>query len=464
MADGQSEQGQTLINLPAATQAYREGRFAEAEAIAGKLAAAHPNQPDLWNLLGVLARASGRLPEAVVRYRRGLALAPDHAALWSNLGNALKDLKQCETAIVCHRRALQLEPASITALHNLGIALTAAGRDGDAVAAYDSALQGDPSNRAVLWDRALGRLRLGDYAGGWHDYEARADREEWVRRELPGVRWTGQPYGGKRLLVASEQGIGDGIWVARYLQKAKALGGEMIIECRPALRALLASMGVSDRIVVQGEPLPDVDFHIPQCSLPALFTPDEAAIPTAPYIAADPEQRARLAPIIANAAGDRLRVGIVWGGSVTYKSRADRDAPLAVFLRHFALSGVQFFSLQKGPQEEELKSFPGAPIFDLSPHTADMFETAAAVAELDLVVMTDTAVAHLAGALGKPVWVLLCRVPHWMWLHERSDCAWYPSMRLFRQRAWGDWSGAFDEAAAALQMLVLQRSGKVPTA
>jgi tetratricopeptide (TPR) repeat protein len=460
---GEELKPSTFISLADAMQAYSAGRYAEAEDIGCRIAAVRPNDPAVWNLLGVLARVTGRLPEAVACYRRGIASAPDFAALWSNLGNALKDLKRCEAAIVCHRRALELEPDVVTSLHNLGVALTAAGRDGEALKAYDAALAIEPANENVLWDRALSRLRLGDYAGGWQDYEARFGRDELPKRDLPGARWNGEPYAGKTLLVAAEQGLGDGIWVARYLRQAKALGGEMIVECREPSRALLASMGLADRIILQGEPLPAVDFHIPQCSLPGMFTPGEAAIPAEPYLAADPKTRARLAPIIAAAAGDRLKVGIVWGGSGTYASRADRDAKLAYFLAHFNIPGVQLFSLQKGPQEEDLKALPAAPVVHLTPHTADMFETAAAVAELDLVIMTDTSITHLAGALGKPVWVLLCRVPHWMWQYGRSDCAWYPSMRLFRQRTWGDWTGAFDEAAAALQMLVLQRSGKLPT-
>jgi hypothetical protein len=220
--------------------------------------------------------------EAVARYRRGLAIAPRYAALWSNIGNVLKDLKHIEAAIVAHRRGLELEPDSVTSLHNLGIALTAAGRDGEALAAYDAALALDPSHQGVRWDRALSRLRLGQYPGGWQDYEVRFGREEMPKRDLPGARWTGEAYEGKNLLVLNEQGIGDGLWVARYLKPAKALGGKLIVECLPPSRALIASMGLADEIVVQGEPLPDAEYHIGQCSLPACSRPTTPPFPRNP--------------------------------------------------------------------------------------------------------------------------------------------------------------------------------------
>ncbi|HUO99237.1 MAG TPA: tetratricopeptide repeat-containing glycosyltransferase family protein [Rhizomicrobium sp.] len=439
---------------------HKAGRHEEAEALCKQALERFPRHADLWNLRGVNFRVAKQYARAAACLREGLALAPRDPSLWSNLGNVLKDLKHCETAAVCHRRSLELQPDSVSTLHNLGIALSEGGRDSEALEVYERALAIEPGNADVRWDRALSRLRTGNYAGGWTDYEARIERGDPPKRDMPGKRWNGERYDGKRLLIVSEQGLGDTIWVARYFPMAKKFGGELIVECRPEVAALIESMGMADRIVFKRDPLPDADYHILQCSLPSVFAHQGAPVPTAPYLAAPAGHGERIAAVMKPGKG-RLKVGIVWGGSVTYGRRADRDAPLAMFLQWFALPGVQLYSLQKGPQEEDLNSLPaGAPIVNLTPHTKDFFETAAAVAQLDLVLMTDTAVAHLAGALGRPVWVLLNRVPHWLWQLDGGDCFWYPSMRLFRQRAWGDWGGAFDQAAAALLELGNARRGR----
>jgi tetratricopeptide (TPR) repeat protein len=433
---------------------HKAARYAQAEAICKAALASHPHKAKLWNLRGVNFRAAKRYSEAIACLRQGLAIAPENAGLWSCLGNVLKDVKQCESAVACHRRALALAPDKVVFLHNLGIALSEAGLTQEALAVFDRAAELDPGNASLLWDRAHRRLRAGDYAGGWEDYETRVAAGKLPKRVLPGQPWRGERYDGKRLVVVSEQGLGDAMWVARYFSHVKALGGELVVESRQETFALLEAMGVADKIVPKRDPLPDADLHVLQMSLPRLLAAD--GFLAEPYITPSPEQVQRLAPVMPPG---RLRIGIVWGGSPTYNARAERDASLALFLRWFALPGVQLFSFQKGPQADDLKPLPaGTPIVDLSPHTADFYETAGAVAHLDLMLTTDTAVAHLAGGMGKPVWLLLNRVPHWLWLEGRSDCPWYPTMRLFRQGCWGDWNGAFDQAAAALIELLNRRA------
>jgi Tfp pilus assembly protein PilF len=433
-----------------AVQLHESGRHAEAEAFLADALKEAPRDLYLWNARGVNLRVMKRNAEAIWCFRQALAIDTSRAAVWSNLGNALQDLKHTHSAVACHRRAIALEPADAGAQHNLGIALTVADRHVEALAAFDRALELDPTSHKARWDRARGHLHLGDLARGWADYEARLVTGQLPERQFPGKRWTGERYDGKRLLIASEQGMGDAIWIARYLPRVKALGGELVMECRPETIPLIASLGVCDRLVPKRDPLPDADLHINQCSLPGLYSPSLRTIPSAPYVAAEPARRGKFAAAMAEARG-RLKVGIVWSGSTTFQGNRDRALPLRLFLQWFALPGVQLFSLQKGPPEAELKTLPkGAPIIDLAALIADFADTAAAVAELDLVLMTDSAVAHLTGAMGRPVWVLLNRVPHWLWLLEREDSPWYPSMRLFRQRAWGDWNGVFDEAAAAL--------------
>jgi hypothetical protein len=206
---------------------------------------------------------------------------------------------------------------------------------------------------------------------------------------------------------------------------------------------LIQSMGVADRVIAKGSPFPAADWHINICSLPGLFVKSAADISGAPYIKppADRLEKARAA--IGDAKG-KLKVGIVWSGSTTFKGNHDRAVPLRMFLDSFALPGVQLYSLQKGPPSVDLKAVPHAPIIDLGPAIEDFADAAAVVSELDLIIMTDSAVAHLAGAMGKPVWVLVNYAPYWMWLDERDSNLWYGAIKVFRQRNWADWIGAFD--------------------
>lgn len=428
---------------------HKGGAFAAAEEILKVLAKEMPPSVNVWNVRGVNLKSMRRPEDAVWCFREALTIAPDRAAVWSNLGTTLNSLKHTESAIACHRHALELNPDDAGACHNLGLALTTADRHVEALAALDRALELRPDEPNVRWDRACCYLHLGDYERGWPEYESRLATGK-PERALPGQRWAGGRYDGKRLLIVSEQGFGDSIWIARYLRQTKALGGELAMECRPELVPLIASMNVVDRVVAQADPLPDADFHFYQCSLPGLYTRRLPEIPAAPYLAADAQRLAKFAPAMEQAQR-KLRVGIIWSGNRMFAANHDRAVSLRLFLQWFGLPGVQLYSLQKGPPRAELETLPGSPlIIDLAPLLGDFADTAAAIAQLDLVLMTDSAVAHLAGAMGKPVWLLLSFVPHWLWMLERPDSPWYPSIRLFRQRAWDDWTGVFDRAAAEL--------------
>jgi hypothetical protein len=218
-------------------------------------------------------------------------------------------------------------------------------------------------------------------------------------------------------------------------------------------------MGIADRVMPCGAALPEADLHCYICSLPGLFVADLASLPRPPYLAPPRDRLGKFAALFARARGLR-KVGIVWSGSVTFGKNHRRAQRLAQFLQAFRLPGVQLYSLQKGPPAAELASAAGAPIVDLAPHLDDFADTAAALAHLDLVIMTDSAVAHLAGAMGRPVWLLLGHNAHWLWLRERADSPWYPSLRLFRPRAEGDWDHVFDSASAELMSWIgLERAG-----
>ena len=442
------EPAQTLLDQAIALHEKRQ--FAEAEALLARLTSEFPGDFLMWNARGVNLRSLKRFESAVWCFREAIGIAPQNAAVWFNLGNVLVDLKHIESAITCHHRAIALKPGEAGSHHNLALALTAADRHVEALAALDRAVELDPADPNIRWDRGRSYLHLGDYGRGWPEYEARLTTGQLPKRRAPGPRWTGQRYDDKRLLILSEQGFGDAIWIARYLRQVKALGGELVMECRPELIPLIAGMNVVDRLVAKGDPLPQADFHIHQCSLPGLYTAGFASIPRAPYLQPDRQRLAKFAAAMDRGKG-KLRVGIVWSGSVTFEANGDRAVALRMFLQWFTLPGVQLYSLQKGPPETELTSMPeGAPIIDLAPLLDDFADTAAAISQLDLILMTDSAVVHLAGAIGKPVWALLNFMPHWQWLSDRTDSPWYPSARLFRQRAWGDWTGVFDRAAAEL--------------
>lgn len=447
-----------------ARRLYDLKRYADAADLARRATELTPRDASLWNACGAYLRSARRLTEAVWCYRRCLELAPHHASAWSNVGNALSELKRVDTAIACHAAAVRLAPQEGRFHYNHGVALMLANRHAEAIASIERALAITPDVPQFRWDLARARLHAGDYAQGWIDYETRFLTGDLPDRKPPGERWRGEPYPGRRLLIVSEQGYGDTIWAARYFERVKALGGTLVVECRRELIPLIRMMPCIDEVVEKSDPLPAADLYCYVCSIPGLFAHDEDPIPQLPYLGPPQDRRRQFARVMAPANG-QTRVGIVWSGSTTFKANHDRATTLANFLNAFALAGVQLYSLQKGPPEAELHGLPkGAPIIDLAPLLRDFADTAAAIAELDLVIMTDSAVGHLSGALGKPTWMLLGFVPHWLWQSERTNSPWYPSMRLFRPRAWGDWHSVFDAAATALMTLPGHRESAVPGA
>ena len=441
--------------LDEALSHYRARRYVEAEALAREALALQPRDARIWNMLGISLRRRGRSEEAIACYREALEIAPTSPGPWSNLGHALKDLKLIDSAIACHRHALTLVLSDASHHHDLGVALTAAGRHGEALQEFHQAVALSPDNPRLRWDRGLAYLHLGDFARGWADYESRLVTGHLTKRDLPGRRWRGDACQGQTLLIVSEQGFGDTIWAARYLARVKATGCTLILECHAELIPLIAPLGLVDRVVPLGGPLPAADWHIHICSLPGLFTPAQHMIPSAPYLATPPDRAGKFASVMSEAGG-RLKIGIVWSGSTAFSANGDRAVGLDRFLRAFSLPGIQLYSLQKGAPASELKSHPAARVIDLDPLIADFADTAAVLEQLDLVIMTDSAVAHLGGALGRPVWVLLNFVSYWLW-QSAPDCPWYPSLRLFRPQRWNDWDGVFDTAAAALLPMITRR-------
>ena len=323
--------GSSKVAFDQATALHAAGKFGEAEALLREAVAADPGNVNLRNARGVMFAAMNRHLDAVWCYRDALAYDNAATGVWTNLGNALTQLNQLSSAIFCHRRAIALSQGEDALLHhNLGTSLAEAGLHGEAVISFSSALKINPSYHSARWDRGLSYLYLGNYGRGWPDYEIRKITGQLPARQLPGEDWDGKPYAGKRLLIVSEQGFGDMLWVARYFAQVKALGGELVIECRPELLPLIGHMGIADRLIPRGAPLPSADLHCYLCSLPGFFTPNSASIQSRPYLSVPPDRIEKFAGLITKSDG-RLNVGIVWSGSVTFGKNHRRAQRLLSF-------------------------------------------------------------------------------------------------------------------------------------
>ena len=420
------------------------GWFRRAVELRGQHAGAH-------NGLGVALKALGKVDEAIGEFHRAVQLDPALAEAHSNLGNALKLAGRLSEAVAAYRVALDIEPRNALAWTNLGSALHQSGAVAEALVALEQALAIDPELPEAHWNRALAWLLKGDYVRGWPEYEwgIRAGARPLTPRSFPA--WSGEPLPSGILLVSAEQGFGDAIQFARFLIKARERVGRLILECHPELLSLLATCKGADQVIPHGladDCLPRIDARIPLMSLPGLFGVSLADLPGPyPYLLADPVRMERFKPEIS-ARG--FKVGLVWAGSAAHQDDRNRSLDLRLLSALAAVPGIEFYGLQLG-RELAGDSDAGLPMIDLAPHLRDFADTAAAVAQLDLVISVDTAVAHLAGALGRPVWVLLPYAPDWRWGQAGTATPWYPSARLFRQGAVGDWAGVIAQVAAALR-------------
>jgi hypothetical protein len=318
------------------------------------------------------------------------------------------------------------------------------GRWDEALALYDAALRLEPEGVDARFSRGLIHLTLGRFPEGWPGYEWRCRRPEWTKaypHALPSPRWQGEPLRGRTLLVHHEQGFGDTLQFVRYLPLAKAQGGRILFEVPAALRPLVRGVAGADEVLElspSGPTRVPHDLHVPLLSLPGLCGTTLESIPArVPYLFADPEKAASRAERLG--AGG-LKVGIVWSGSRWTSRLAEKSCPAAHLLGLAATPGTRWVALQKEIPAEELAAARAAGVACWGPGLGDFDETAAAVAGLDLVIAVDTAVAHLAGAMAKPVWVLLPQQADWRWLLDRTDSPWYPTMRLYRQERSGGWA------------------------
>ncbi len=431
-----------------------EACFRQALQLAPDLAEAHAN-------LGWLRAQAGSLADAEAYYRQSIACNSDIGQVHLNLGALLADQKRFAEAEVACRRAIDLLPGAAAPWSNLGVLQACQKREVEAEESYRRAIALDADYRLAYFNFSYLLLRQGRFEEGWRCLEAR----KWygqLESHLNCPRWQGETVDGKSLLIGIEAGHGDMIQFCRYAAVLKARGAAKItVICHPALKTLFLTLAAVDRVVAIDEPLPacDWDFWTPPLSIPYHCQTRIDSIPASlPYLHANPEQVARWsAPLRAHGAARELRVGLVWKGSARFENDADRSLPdLSVLAPLGTIAGVRFFSLQKGACEDEAACPPPAlPLVNLGPQISDFSDTAAIIEHLDLVICVDTAVAHLAGALGKACWVLLPDYKtDWRWLTERSDSPWYPDvMRLFRQPRTGGWTTVVAEVHSALQQL-----------
>ena len=432
----------------------KAGRFQEAILAYQQGMAGDPTHPDALYNLGLCLQRVGRAADAAVAYQRALAVKPDYADAYNNLAAAYRTLGRFDLAAEAFERAIVCRPDCAEAHSNLGYTLHEAGHFERAIAEYHAALRINPNYADAHLNLALSLLLLGDFERGLQHYEARMAAGFNVRREMPVPRWNGENLKDKSIILYHEQGFGDTIHFVRYATLLAQYAGRVIVGCQQELLRLLRSADGIAQLITSGEPIPACDVHCPLASLPLMFHTRLQTIPATPgYLKADPRLVERWRERF-NAADGRVKVGLCWTGGLQFEGNRTRAPFLPAFAPLGDAKNACFYSLQKGPAGEQARSAPaGMEIIDWTADLTDFAETAALMANLDLIITSDTAVAHLAGALARPTWLVLCTVPDWRWLLHREDTPWYPTMRLFRQSTAGDWSAPMRRMADELGAL-----------
>jgi tetratricopeptide (TPR) repeat protein len=441
-----------------ANRSQAKEMYQKALVLQPKFATAHMN-------LGRVLEEEKQLDEAITSYHRALALQPNYPAAHMNLGNALQAQGKPLEAIVHYERALTFRPNYAEVHTNLGGALQSLGRLDEAIASHDRALALKPDYALAHMNRALALLLSGNFHEGWlaHEWRWRVNSFTSPNRNFPQPQWLGEQSGealhGKRILLHAEQGLGDTIQFLRYVPLVHAAGGTILLELPHTLLRLAANLPYIAELIAFGDPLPPFDLHCPLMSLPLAFGTELATIPAeVPYLTVPNSEKdaARAAAINLPWPSSGLRVGLVWAGNPTHAKDRFRSIPFSAFAPLLDLEGVHLFSLQMGPAAEQLVPYADR-IPTLTLPGADLADTAARISHLDLVISVDTAIAHLTGALGIPVWLLLSTEVDWRWLIHHDDSPWYPTARLFRQAELGCWDDVLERVASELIKLIHAR-------
>ncbi len=431
---------------PEAEQCYREIlKFA-------------PQQNETRVRLGFVLTQQEKLDEAARTYEDVLRTQPDYTQMQNNLSFIYERQGRLDEAAQAARRAIELRPDYAEAYNNLGIALRSLHQLQEACGAFEQALQLQAEFPMAKFNLAATRMLAGDLAGGWDGFESREALMLHPPRPRLQPRWQGEPLTGKTLLVHADEGLGDTLQFVRFLPQAKSVSGARItLACQSGLSGFLQGIDGTDDVHEERNLLASCDAHIPLLSLPGLLGTTWDSLPNqVPYVRADPTLGEKFQDIVD---ADSLSIGLVWQGNPVQPRDVLRSCPLNVFEPLLKISGTQFISLQVGAAGlSQLSNSPlREKVVDVSDRLTDFAETAALIVNLDLVITVDTSVAHLAGARGAKVWTLLSHTPDWRWLLDREDSPWYPTMRLFRQPAWGDWVAVISQVAAQLPAVVSER-------
>jgi tetratricopeptide (TPR) repeat protein len=430
-----------------------KGLLSEAEVEQRKAVRLDPNFDMAQSNLGVLLRDIGKLDESIAACREAIRLNPNFAEAHYNLGTALYDQGRLDETAAAFREAIRLKPDSADAHNNLATVMADSQRPNEAIAGYREALRYKPDYAEVHWNLALNLLLQGNFAEGWPEYSWLSRCKEFASPNwnLPQPTWDGRELNGQTILLHAEQGFGDAIQFVRYAPLVVQRGGRVVIQCQRELVDLFRAAPNLGHVVAADENLPPFDRHCSLLELPMIFRSDLQSIPrNVPYLQVDDSLQNLWRERLASAPG-LLRVGLAWAGNPIHRRDHKRSLRLAQLQPLASRPDVTFISLQKGPASDEAKHPPdGMALLDFTNELTDFQQTAALISNLDLVIAVDTAVIHLAGALGKPAWLLITAVPDWRWLIDRGDSPWYPTLRIFRQREPGDWDSAIAAATAEL--------------
>lgn len=415
-----------------------------------------PRFAEAYRNLADVLREQGRYMEAIANYELALQQTPDNAEVHNNLAVALQEAGRPDEALKSFKASTRSAPDYAEAHNNLGLLLRSQGLHHEAIRSYTKAIELKPDYANAHWNLSLALLSTGNFAKGWREHQWRRKanlRSILDSQRAEGSTWDGSSFVGKSLLIRYEQGMGDSLQFVRYAPAVKARGGTVIFE---TLKPLLGLLGTSDGVdqlaeaAPDGEPTIKSDLHVFALDLPRILGTTLKTIPAdIPYVYPD---RAKVGLWRERLAGPEFKVGVVWAGSPKHSNDCNRSCPLASFAALAGIEGVRLYGLQKGPAAAQAdKAASKMEIHNLGEQFGDFADTAAAIENLDLVISVDTAVLHLAGAMGKQVWAILPFVADWRWMVDREDSPWYPTMRLFRQRRPGDWDDVLRRVAQQLR-------------
>jgi FKBP-type peptidyl-prolyl cis-trans isomerase 2 len=434
-------------------EAQDKGHIDEAISFYKKALELNPNLTEAYYNIGVALHRKGDFDKSAEFYLIAIGYNPAFPEAHHNLGMVFKEKGQTDEAISCYEKAIEIRPDYADAYYNLGNAFVSKGEFDEAIQSYKKTIDIAPDHAEAHWNIALINLLLGNFEKGWKGYEWRWKLKDIiVKRDFSQPLWDGTDIKDRTILLHAEQGFGDTIQFIRYAPLVAQRGAKVIVECQKELVRLLKNVVGIHRIIAHGEELPDFDIHCPILSLPGIFGTDLTNIPAKiPYIHADLSLIKKWHDTIASN-NSEYHVGLVWSGDPSFKDFHLKSCSLKSFAPLAQAANITFYSLQKGDASEQARNVPeGIKLIDYTDKIHDFSDTAAIIKNLDLIISIDTDVAHLGGALGKPVWTLLPFIPDWRWMLNRNDSPWYPTMKLFRQTSRGDWQLVIEKVKKALE-------------